>query len=60
MRILRVIQSRLLDCGCLVGVYETYGGETIEVIDSRGQDCQDASHRPGALVPTPLKPPRAA
>jgi hypothetical protein len=60
MRLLRVIQSRLLACGCLVGVYETYGGESLEIIDSRGQDCVEASHRPGVVVPAPLEPPRAA
>ncbi len=60
MRLLRVVGSRSLECGCLVGVYETYGGESIEIIDSRGEDCKEASHRQGAVIPAPLKPPRAA
>ena len=45
MRILRGLDSRALDCGCLVGVYETYGAKTIAVIDAKGSDCADDSHR---------------
>jgi hypothetical protein len=34
----------VLDCGCLVGVYETYAGQVIATIDARGADCQIATH----------------
>ncbi|MBE3134499.1 MAG: hypothetical protein IMZ55_13600 [Acidobacteria bacterium] len=53
MRLLRVVRSHLLDCGCFVGVYETYSGRNIEIIDDRGHACGEASHRPGAVLRAP-------
>lgn len=41
----------MLPCGCLVGVYETYDGAVIEVVDARSPACQDAGHARGATVP---------
>ncbi len=55
-RILRVMRSRLLKCECFVGVYETYDGRAVEVIDSRGAGCADRSHRPGAILRSPAVP----
>lgn len=46
MRILRVLGSRLLPCGCFVGVYERYDGSTVEILDEVGPTCRDG-HRPG-------------
>jgi hypothetical protein len=45
MRILRGLGSRALPCGCLVGVYETYAGRTVAIIDAKGSECQDRQHR---------------
>ena len=45
MRILRGLGSRSLACGCLLGVYETYAGQTVAIIDAKGSDCQDRQHR---------------
>jgi hypothetical protein len=45
MRILRGLGSRALPCGCLVGVYETYACQTIAIIDAKGSDCGDHTHR---------------
>jgi hypothetical protein len=58
MRILRVVGSRVLACDCFVGVYETYGGTSIEVVDQAGDYCTTPGHRPGSVVsrgadPTP-------
>lgn len=51
MRILRGLTSRLLPCGCIVGVYETYDGAVITLLDDRGPRCADAGHVPGQQVP---------
>jgi hypothetical protein len=45
MRILRGIGSRSLPCGCLVGLYETYSGHVVALIDARGSTCIDQAHR---------------
>jgi hypothetical protein len=50
MRILRALSSRFLWCGCLVGVYETYGGEIVAVIDVRGRTCAEPEHVPDRQV----------
>jgi hypothetical protein len=50
MRILRVLRSRTLACGCLTGVYEAYDGRVAEILDARGEECADARHAPGRLV----------
>ena len=53
MRILRLLSSASLSCGCLVGVYETYAGEVITLVDARDVACQDPSHHEGTSVPNP-------
>jgi hypothetical protein len=45
MRLLRGVAGKVLGCGCLVGIYETYGGSVIATIDARGPSCDVASHR---------------
>ena len=47
MRILRGLGSASLGCGCFVGVYETYDGRTIGIIDERGPSCPDPTHHEG-------------
>jgi hypothetical protein len=47
MRILRLLSSRPLPCGCLAGIYETYDGPTVWILDVRGQGCAAPEHRPG-------------
>jgi hypothetical protein len=51
MRILRGLSSRCLPCGCLAGVYETYDGVIVTIIDAKGTECNDGSHRDGKIVP---------
>ena len=66
IHILRGLTSRHLPCGCVVGVYETYDGGVVSIVDVRGDRCEDARHKPGfkgttALVPQgPAAPPGAA
>jgi hypothetical protein len=45
MRLLRGLAGRVLPCGCLVGVYETYSGGVIATIDARGLACNQPGHR---------------
>ena len=47
MRILRGLSSRVLPCGCLTGVYETYDNEILGILDARGPLCADETHQPG-------------
>jgi hypothetical protein len=49
-RIMRGTGSCLLPCGCLVGFYETYSGQTVSVVDAREQDCANNAHRVGFQV----------
>lgn len=51
MRILRGLSSRFLPCGCLAGIYETYEGEVVGILDARGPACADGSHSLGNQVP---------
>jgi hypothetical protein len=51
MRILRGLKSRLLPCGCLAGIYETYDGIVVALLDDRSPDCRIPLHVAGAEVP---------
>ena len=51
MRLLRGLSGRVLPCGCLVGVYETYEGAVVATIDARGKQCQSRDHRLHATLP---------
>ena len=46
-RILRGLTSERLACGCMRGVYETYDGRTVAVIDVRGDGCRVPRHERG-------------
>jgi hypothetical protein len=51
MRLLRGLSGRVLDCGCLVGVYETYDATVVATIDARGPACRASGHRLHAVIP---------
>jgi hypothetical protein len=51
MAILRGLSSRLLPCGCLAGVYETYEGEIVTILDARGLACKNSAHVDGDSLP---------
>ena len=51
MPILRGTNSALLPCGCVIGRYETYRGESIAIVDLKGSRCTDRVHRVNARVP---------
>ena len=54
MRILKGLSSRVLSCGCVVGIYETYDAQTVAIVDAPGSACTDLVHRPGNRIPTDL------
>ena len=56
MRILRLLSNRLLPCGCRVGIYETYIGPIVRIVDARAADCSDFTHRPGTRLDTAGRP----
>jgi hypothetical protein len=62
MRILRGLSSRFLSCGCLVGVYETYDGEVVRILDARAAGCVESHHQNGNVIPDDSREdlPRAA
>ena len=51
MRILRGLTSRLLPCGCIAGVYETYDGKVVTLLDDREGTCTNVGHESGNPVP---------
>lgn len=51
MRILRGLSSKFLPCGCLAGVYETYDGTVVTILDAKAAECPRAIHRSGKVVP---------
>ena len=51
MRILRGLSSRMLQCGCLAGIYETYDGDVVSILDERAPSCVNLSHEVGDVIP---------
>jgi hypothetical protein len=51
MRILRGLSSRLLPCGCVAGIYETYDGDVVTILDERATSCLDPRHADGNVLP---------
>jgi hypothetical protein len=49
-RVVRVLSGTALHCGCVVGVYETYAGTTVAIIDEVGPACGVDCHRKGRRV----------
>ena len=50
-RILRGLSSRVLPCGCLLGIYETYEGSVIGLVDLKSARCADRTHDGGTIIP---------
>jgi hypothetical protein len=56
--------GRVLPCGCLVGSYETWRGDVVDVLDAHDARCRERVHaidsivrysqRSRASVPSPL------
>jgi hypothetical protein len=39
------VAGKVLPCGCLVGVYETYGGAVVYTLDAIGSSCHNPTHQ---------------
>jgi hypothetical protein len=52
MRLLRILRSQLLPCECFVGIYETYDGATVEIVEEKGKSCHQPDHQAGRVLPT--------
>jgi hypothetical protein len=44
MRLLRGVSSKILPCGCVVGIYETYDNGVVSIIDVCGSACSVPTH----------------
>ena len=53
MRFLRGLGGRVLPCGCLVGIYETYNSGAVATIDVKSTDCDRADHGLHQVVDLP-------
>jgi hypothetical protein len=51
-RILRGLSSEVLSCGCLGGIYETYDGEIVEILDAKAESCPVPTHQSGKIIPS--------
>ena len=51
MRILRGLTSHVLPCGCVAGVYETYDGGVVTLLDERDATCRINTHEDGNRIP---------
>jgi hypothetical protein len=53
VRILRGLSSRVLACGCIAGIYETYDHRVIAIVDVRSAACADPAHALGRAIILP-------
>lgn len=54
MRILKGLSGECRTCGCLVGVYETYDGRVIRIVDVPSPDCHDPAHKMHQILHEPV------
>ena len=54
MRILRGLSSKFLPCGCLTGIYETYDGHVVGILDAKSGTCTINTHQNGKQLPAAL------
>ena len=54
MRILRGLSSKILPCGCVAGVYETYDGQIVGILDGKAPGCSHSEHRDGNIIPSEI------
>jgi hypothetical protein len=50
MKLLRGLTSHQRLCGCRIGIYETFDGSIVEIVDTRAPNCRREAHRPGRVV----------
>jgi hypothetical protein len=40
----QIVAGGVLDCGCLAGLYETWNGELVEILDGHSDSCRHLHH----------------
>ena len=45
-----LVGSRVLPCGCMAGVYETWSNRQVVIIDAHGETCTDATHETNGIL----------
>ena len=45
-----LVAPRVLDCGCLAGVYETWSGGRAVIVDEPAQGCSAEHHHKNAVL----------
>lgn len=45
-----LVAARVLDCGCVAGVYETWSGGRTLIVDERNAACGHPHHDPNAVL----------
>jgi hypothetical protein len=48
--ILRALTSKVLPCGCLIGIYQEYGGTIVALVDYVGAECCGVAHHLNAVL----------
>jgi len=48
--ITRCLCGARLECGCLVGWYETWGGTVLTIVDDAATTCRERSHLPDFVI----------
>ena len=45
-----LVGSRVLPCGCLAGVYETWSNQQVTIVDAHGQVCTLPAHETNQIL----------
>ena len=45
-----LVGGRVLSCGCLTGIYNTWAGDVVAIVDARGDGCMDDRNREHAIL----------
>jgi hypothetical protein len=45
-----ILRSRVLQCGCTTGTYETFTSELAEIVDATAPGCRTAGHAEHAVL----------
>jgi hypothetical protein len=45
-----LLEGRVLPCGCLVGLYLTWRGDAVTIVDAHAPRCPHTQHRDDAII----------
>ena len=46
----QIVAGRVLDCGCLAGLYETWNGTFVEILDGPSDRCRHPHHNVNVVL----------